>query len=223
MKKLLLSFILLVAFNYLVIGQDNVKAEAYKANNVNYFIKSVPEAKYEIVGEQKVTGVGKTTSYTAGLHGAAGYNQVQQGIAEFNDKQLKLAKKGKDVKYDGILVDKPKLVQFIKLENGAKGAGYGAVGATAISTIEAKSGKIVFFMSKPNQDFTVVTDITYNQGGLGETMRGGNKMDVAINGLIDKGRRWVKKGKISSDFDALLIDYSSIVMGQVKGQLIKFD
>ncbi len=221
MKKLILSLILLVGFLFPQ-AQEKQMAEAYKTNNVNYFIKSTPEAKYEIVGEQKVTGVGKTTSYTAGIQGVAGFNQVQQGIAEFNEQQLKLAKKGKDVKYDGILVDKPKLVQFIKLELGSKGAGYGAVGANAISVVEEKSGKIVFFMSKPNLDFDVVSEITYNQGGLGETMRGGNTMDVSINGMIDKGKRWVKKGKIASDFDALLIDYSSIVRGQVKGQLIKF-
>jgi|GEM_PF-5597317 len=221
MKKLTLSFILLVGFLFPQ-AQEKQKAEAYKTNNVNYFIKSVPEAKYEVVGEQKVTGVGKTTSYTAGLQGAAGYNQIQQGIAEFNDKQLKLAKKGKDVKYDGILVDKPKLVQFIKLDITAKGSGYGSIGATAISNIEEKTGKIIFFMSLPSQEYDVISQISYNQGGLGETMRGGNKMDIAINGMLDKGVRWVKKGKIASDFDALLLDYSTIVRGQVSGQLIKF-
>lgn len=221
MKKLSLSLILLLGFLFPQ-AQEKQKAEAYKANNVNYFIKSMPEAKYEVVGEQKVTGVGKTTSYTAGIQGAAGYNQIQQGMAEFDEKQRKLAKKGKDVKYDGILVDKPSLISFIKLDPTAKGAGYGNIGATAISTIEKKSEKIVFFMSKPAGEYDVVSQISYNQGGLGETMRGGNKMDIAINGMLDKGNRWVKKGKIASDFDALLIDYSSIVMGQVSGQLIKF-
>ncbi len=221
MKKLTLSFILIVGFLFPQ-AQEKQKAEAYKSNNVNYFIKSVPEAKYEVVGEQKVTGVGKTTSYTVGIQGAAGYNQIQQGIAEFNEQQLKLAKKGKDVKYDGIIVDKPKLVQFIKLDISAKGSGYGSIGATAISNIEEKTEKIVFYMSKPAQDYDVVSQISYNQGGLGETMRGGNQMDVAINGMLDKGIRWVKKGKIASDFDALLIDYSTIVRGQVSGELIKF-
>jgi len=222
MKKLILSMILLVGFLFPQ-AQEKQKAEVYKSNNVNYFIKCLPEAQYAIVGEQKVTGVGKGTQYIGGIQGAGGYNQIQQGIAEFNEKQLKLAKKGKDIKYDGILVDKPKLIQFIKLETSAKGAGYGNIGAVAISNIEEKSGKIIFYMSKPNSDYKVVSSITYNEGGLGETMRGGNKMDLAINGMIDKGKRWVKKGKIDTDFDALLIDYSSIARGQLKGQLIKLN
>lgn len=222
MKKLTLSLILLVGFLFPQ-AQEKTKAEAYKANNVNYFIKSVPEADYEVVGEQKVNGVGKGTQYIGGIQGAAGYNQIQQGIAEFNNKQLKLAKKGKDVKYDGILVQKPNLITFIKLDANAKGAGYGNIGATGISTVEKKTGKIIFFMSQPMSAYTVVSEITYNQGGLGETMRGGNKMDVAINGMLDKGKRWVRKEKISSDFDALIIDYSSIALGQVKGLLVKFN
>jgi hypothetical protein len=220
MKKLIIILIL-TAFGKTLFAQDQAVAECYKDNRlINYFIKSVPQGDYEVIGEMKVSGAGKTTQNAAALLGAAGFNHVNEVINEFNKKVvLKKAKKGIKVHYDGVIVDKPKFAVFVKLTEAPSGT----VGAKAIAQAEPKTGKLVFYMSRPLASYSVVSEITYNQGGLGETMRGGNQMDVAINGMLDKGKRWVKRGKIESDFDALVIDPSAILRGQVKGELIKFN
>ena len=139
-----------------------------------------------------------------------------------NDKKLKAEKKGNKLEYDGAIVEGNK-VQIIKLANGSKGTDFTKKGAISIAQPEKKTGKLVFFASKPLEDYEVVSDITYNQRGLGETMRGKSTMDVAVNGMLDKGKRWVKKGKISSDFDALIVDWRMLRMGKVRGELIKFN
>jgi hypothetical protein len=212
--------VILILTSWAIFAQEVTEAECFKRGNINYFIKSVPAGDYEVVGEMKVSGAGKTTQNAAKLLWAAGFNHVNEVIAEFDQKVvLKKAKKGIKVEYDGVIVEKPKFAQFIKLKDPSADN----VGARALAQAEPKTGKLVFFMSRPLSDYTMVSEISYNQGGLGETMRGGNQMDQAINGMIDKGNRWVKKGKINSDFDALILDPNAISRGQVKGELIKFD
>lgn len=197
------------------------KAEVFKLEGVNLFAKSLPESEYEEVEEIKASGMLKSSRTHAELIGAAGYNKFTYALEQMNDLKLKAQKKGKTLEYDGAILNGNKVL-FIKLESGAPGSGFGNNGATSIAQREKKTQKLIFYASKPMADYKVVSEITYNQGGLGETMRGGNTMDVAINGMLDKGKRWVKRGKIDSDFDALIVDWRMLRMGKVRGELIKF-
>lgn len=210
---------LVVGFN--TYAQNN-RAEAWKFKGASLFVKALPEAEYDIVDEVKITGVGKSSKEAIKLQGAIGYNQISEGIDKFNEIIKKAEKKGKKIEYDGIIVVKPKLITFIKLKGDVQGAGPTGVGAVMVAQKEKKTGKMVFYASKPYEDYEVISRINYNSSGLGETMRGLNGLDVPINGMLDKGMRWVKKGKISSDFDALLISWSAIRSGRIEGELIKF-
>lgn len=217
MKKFL---ILILFLSHQLVAQEIEKAEVFKLDGVNLFAKCLPEAAYELVEEIKASGMLKSSRTQAEIIGAAGYNKFTYGLEQMNDLKLKAEKKGKTLEYDGAILIGNK-VQFIKLEEGVKGT-FSKNGAISIAEAEKKTGKLVFYASKPLADYEVVSEIDYNQGGLGETMRGTSTMDVAINGMLDKGLRWVKRGKIDSDFDALIVDWRMLRMGKVRGELIKF-
>lgn len=197
------------------------KSEVFKLEGVNLFAKSLPEVDYEVVEEIKASGMLKSSKTNSEIIGAAGYNKFTYGLEQMNDLKLKAQKKGKTLEYNGAILDGNKVI-FIKLEEGAKGTDFSKSGAIAVAQHEKKTDKLIFYASKPLAEYEVVSEISYNQGGLGETMRGGNSMDVAINGMLDKGMRWVKKGKIESDFDALIVDWRALRSGRVSGELIKF-
>ena len=114
---------------------------------------------------------------------------------------------------------KPNLILFIKLPDGSKGSGYGKTGAIAIVEKEKKTGKYIYYASNHEDYYEVVTDISYNQGGLGETMRGTSTIYVSINGMLDKGKRWVKKGKIDSYIHAIILDWRALRSGKVRGEI----
>lgn len=196
-------------------GQDNSKTRVLKENGVNLFVKCLPVEEYEVLDVVKVTGVLKTAKHNSKLRGAAGYNKIKAGIQKFKDR------KGAP-EFDGVIVDSPGIIKIIRLKKETLGSGAGMTSAQGLALREKKTKKLVFYASFPLEKYTVVTTLEYNRGGLGETMRGKNQLDVAINGLLDKGMRWVKKGKIDSDFDALIIDWRALQQGKVKGELIKF-
>jgi len=220
MKKLLILTLFLS--HQLLMAQKNDKAEVFKLDGVSLFAKCLPEANYEVIEEVKASGMLKSARTNAELIGAAGYNKFTYALEQMNDLKLKAQKKGKTLEYDGAILD-GNLVQIIKLAQGSKGTGAGNNGAISIAESEKKTEKLVFYASKPLADYKVVSAIDYNQGGLGETMRGTSSMDVAINGMLDKGLRWVKKEKIDSDFDALIVDWRMLRLGKVRGELIKFN
>jgi hypothetical protein len=196
-------------------GQDTAKTRVLKVDGVNLFIKCLPVEEYVVLDEVKVTGTLRTAKYNSNLRGAAGYEKIQTGIKKFRDKK-------KSPEFDGVIVDQPDRIKIIKLKAGTLGAGPGITSAQGIAQIEEKTEKLVFYASLPLEDYTVISEVEYNQGGLGETMRGKNQLDVAINGLLDKGKRWVKNEKIDSDFDAVIIDWRALQQGKVKGALIRF-
>lgn len=202
-------------------AQNVEEAEVFKLDGINVFVKAQPVGNYGVLEEINVSGALKSSKTQSQMIGAAGFNKLKYAIGEMNAMNQKAQKKGNDQPFDGVIMIKPNKVQIIKLLPNEQGT-TGIKGALAFAEREKKTGKLVFYASRPETDYEVVAPITYNQGGLGETMRGVSSMDVAINGMLDKGIRWVKKGKISSDFDALIVDWRMLRLGKVRGELIKF-
>ena len=220
-----MKFSLIIGFLGLLVtaeAQEIEKTDVFKLDGINVFVKCEPIADYEVLEEINASGALKGSKTHSQVIGAAGFNKLKYAIQEMNDMNLKDAKKDRARKFDGVMIaDKPNKVLVIKLKDGAEGT-IGMQGAKALAQREKKTGKLVFYASKPTSNYEVIENITYNQGGLGETMRGGNSMDVAINGMLDKGLRWVKKGKINSDFDGLIIDWRMLRLGKIRGELIRF-
>ena len=189
-------------------------------DGINIFVRCEPVSSYEVIDEMKVTGAFTSTKTHGKIIGAGGYNRIKYAIDEFKEEVKKAAKKGKDLSFNGVMVNKPKVMTMIRLPEGTLGTGVEIQGAEGHVRREQKTDKWVFYASKPIGPYDVVSSIKYDQG-FNETMRGGNEMDLAINGMLDQAQRWVRKGKIS-DYEAIIVDWRALRSGYVRGELITF-
>ncbi len=216
----LLTVLILVVLSVVGFAQENILATVSKYKKVNMFVRSTPVASYEVVGTMKTSSLGKGSKYQGKAFGAAGYNQITTGIDDGLEKYKKKSK-GIESAFDGVIADKAGKLTLIKLDPQAKGAGQIGLGADANVTAEKKTGKLIFYVCRPRAEHDEVGELTYRQGGLGETMRGVTHMDVAINGLIDRGLRQVKKGEME-EFDGVVIAQRALDANRVIGTFVKF-
>lgn len=206
---------------------DRDLAQVMKIDGINVFVKSKPYEHSYLVEEIKVSGFMKSAKEQAKMSGAAGYKHLQYAIQKGKEEMSNVKKHGDGKiagnveKFNSIRHIKGSKYELLNVHTGNAGSGKGVSGALARVESEHKTGKLVFYAAKPLAKYEVVSKITYNQGGLGETMRGVTFLDVAINGMLDKGVRWEKKEKIEA-FQGLIVDWRAMRAGQVKGELIRF-
>ncbi len=186
------------------------QSRSFNYKGIDVFIKATPAMAYTEISEFKCPS---GDDYS----GAGGLRRIIGGI----DKALLKQKKGKVDAFNAIIANKPGKIMLIMLtEKQAT-----SLGQLANVQTERKTEKLVFVCNYPTAEFDVVQSVKFVEGGLGETYRGGNKLEIMINGFLDKAARKERKAKIEP-FDAIYIDPKHLESGflgvTMNAKLIRF-
>ena len=194
MKKLL-TLALATTLSFVAIAQENI-SRSFSYHGKDVFIKAEPNAKYDLVDDFKCpTG--------EDYRGAGGLRKILGGI----DKAIEKERKGKVNAFNAIICAKPGKITLIDLERQET-----TTGQLCTVVAEKKSQKLVFVCNYPTTPFDVVENVKFTEGGIGTTYRGGNSLEIMVNGFLDKASRQEKKGKILA-FDAIYIDTKHLQSG----------